>query len=99
MEETYHLPITGELDLHKFRPNEAKSAVDEYLYACNERGIRLVRIVHGKGKSVQKHMVRMLLSHHPLVARFRDDSPDRGGWGATIVEFKNDGESANSKSV
>ena len=96
MEEAYHLPITGELDLHTFRPNETKSAVDEYLYECHKQGINIVRIVHGKGKSVQKHMVRAFLSNHPLVVRFMDGSPDRGGWGATIVELLDSGESAKS---
>ena len=33
------IPITGELDLHAFRPAEAASVVEEYLAACRERGL------------------------------------------------------------
>ncbi|MFA5056653.1 MAG: Smr/MutS family protein, partial [Opitutaceae bacterium] len=43
------IPITGELDLHTFRPAEASDLVEEYLAACRQRGLVEVRIIHGKG--------------------------------------------------
>jgi len=39
--EPVRIPITGELDLHAFRPAEAASVVEEYLAACRERGLSL----------------------------------------------------------
>ncbi len=91
MEEAYHLPITGELDLHTFRPDETKSAVEEYVNECARHGIRFVRIIHGKGRSVQKQIVRSVLSRHPLVVQFSDAPPEQGGWGATTAEIKTAG--------
>jgi DNA-nicking Smr family endonuclease len=32
--------------------------------------------------------VQSLLAGHPLVLRFFDASPERGGWGATVVMLK-----------
>jgi DNA-nicking Smr family endonuclease len=81
------LPITGELDLHAFAPADAASVVEEYLRACRERRIRQVRIVHGRGKGVQRAVVRRLLGRLPGIAGFRDAPPERGGWGATLVEL------------
>ncbi len=41
-----NLPITGELDLHTFRPQDLGELV---LAACREQGILEVRVIHGKG--------------------------------------------------
>lgn len=81
------LPIDGVLDLHTFRPDEAASAVDEYLRACHEEGIMEVKIIHGKGKGMLRRTVHSLLENHPLVQNFTlDQGPS--GWGATIVYLK-----------
>ena len=81
-------PVNGELDLHTFQPQEAKSAVIEYINECFNRNIVTVRIVHGKGKSVQKFNIRNVLKSHPFVIDFSDAPPEAGGWGATIVHVK-----------
>jgi DNA-nicking Smr family endonuclease len=83
------LPIEGELDLHTFRPGEAASVVDEYLWACAEKGILEVKIIHGKGKGVLLHTVHALLRKHPAVVDFSLDSGP-SGWGATTVRLKGD---------
>ncbi|RKY84304.1 DNA mismatch repair protein MutS [candidate division KSB1 bacterium] len=87
-EEPIEFPISDEIDLHTFSPSETRSAVNEYLYECQKRGIYEVRIIHGKGKGIQKNIIRTLLNEHPLVITFRDAPPISGGWGATIVELK-----------
>jgi DNA-nicking Smr family endonuclease len=79
------IPITGELDLHAFAPQDVVSVVAEYLGACERNGIRRVRLIHGKGKGVQRASVRRLLASLPLVAGFDDAPLEAGGWGATIV--------------
>jgi DNA-nicking Smr family endonuclease len=81
-----HLPIDGLLDLHAFRPSDVKSVVDEYITAAHARGLREVRIVHGRGRGVQRGIVQAVLEQHPLVALFWDD-PD-SHLGATIVGMK-----------
>jgi DNA-nicking Smr family endonuclease len=59
--------------------------VDEYLLAARARGLREVRVIHGRGKGVQRARVRSLLSRHPAVERFSSAPHTRGGWGATVV--------------
>ena len=86
-EEIIEIPIDGVIDLHTFAPKEAAGVVEEYIYACAEKNICEVRIIHGKGKGVLRRTVHSLLEKHPLV---RDFSLDTGpsGWGATIAYLK-----------
>jgi len=42
----------------------------------------------GEEAAVQRQRVRETLSRHPLVERFADAPPERGGWGATIAWLK-----------
>jgi DNA-nicking Smr family endonuclease len=81
------LPIDGELDLHSFSPRDVPGVVEEYLLACRERGILSVRVVHGRGKGVQRAVVRRLLRGIPGVRGFADAPAASGGWGATLVEL------------
>lgn len=92
-EEPFVLPIGEELDLHAFAPRDVASVVEEYLVACRERGILLVRVVHGRGKGVQRAEVRRLLARLPHVAAFDDAPPQSGGWGATLVRLEPQPES------
>jgi dsDNA-specific endonuclease/ATPase MutS2 len=64
------------------------SVVDEYLRQAVAHGFGEVRLVHGKGKGVQRVMVQKLLSGHPLVLRFFDAPAERGGWGATVAVLR-----------
>jgi DNA-nicking Smr family endonuclease len=82
------LPIEDSLDLHTFSPKEIKPLVEEYLYQCQQREFREVRIIHGRGSGTQRNIVRSLLAGNPCVAAFKDASPESGGWGATRVCLK-----------
>ncbi len=62
--------------------------VEEYLIEAQRRGFREVRIVHGRGKGVQRRIIQRLLERHPLVDGFSDAPPARGGWGATLAWLK-----------
>ncbi len=83
------VPIEDSLDLHAFAPRDLPAVVNDYLEACVRRGIREVRLIHGRGTGTQRAIVRSLLAQHPLALDFTDASPDRGGWGATIVHLRN----------
>lgn len=85
--EAFALPITGELDLHAFAPRDVVSVVSEYLDECRRRGILEVRLVHGRGRGVQRAEVRRLLAARTDVAAFDDAPPSSGGWGATLVRL------------
>lgn len=79
------LPITGELDLHTFRPQDVGELIPAYLAECRAHGLREVRIVHGKGSGTLRTTVHTLLQRSPLAARWRSGDEHSGGWGATIV--------------
>jgi DNA-nicking Smr family endonuclease len=86
-EEAVAVPITDVLDLHSFRPAEVPDVVRDYLDAAYERGLRRLRIVHGRGIGVQRRTVRTLLARDPRVVAFGDAPAEAGGWGATWVEM------------
>jgi len=81
------IPITDVFDLHTIQPREVKLVVGEYLKEAREGGFRSVRIIHGKGKGVQREMVRKILERTEFVSDWTDAPPDAGGFGATIVWF------------
>jgi DNA-nicking Smr family endonuclease len=68
----HEIPIEPVLDLHAFAPRDVASVVEEYVYAAHEAGLREVRLIHGRGKGVQRGIVQQVLDRHPLVAEFRD---------------------------
>ena len=82
------LPLEDSMDLHPFQAKDIPSVVEEYLRQCLEAGILDVRLIHGKGKGVQRNIVRSLLEKHPGVASFHDAPVEAGSWGATVVLLK-----------
>jgi|SRR5205809_5878682 DNA-nicking Smr family endonuclease len=82
------MPISGELDLHTFRPADLGDLIPDYLAACRERGILEVRIIHGKGIGNLKRSVEAILSRLEFVERFAPASALFGGLGATMVYLK-----------
>jgi DNA-nicking Smr family endonuclease len=87
-EEAVPMPITGELDLHTFRPRDVKDLVPEYLVECRRRGILTVRIVHGKGIGNLRRTVHALLERDPTVESFTMAGSQMGTWGATMVKLR-----------
>jgi hypothetical protein len=86
--EAVPVPIEGALDLHPFTPSEVTDVVDEYLARAHAAGLHEVRLIHGRGRGVQREAVRRLLAASPLVDAFRDAPAERGGWGATIARLR-----------
>lgn len=81
-----HVPIEEAIDLHSFAPRDVVSVVDEYLHAAHAAGFREVRLIHGRGKGVQRAAVQRLLGGHALVDGYRD-APE-SHLGATLVVLK-----------
>jgi len=85
--DAHVLPIEDAIDLHPFAPRDVAEVVRSYLEAARERGLREVRLIHGKGIGAQRDRIRKLLETLPEVASFQDAPADRGHWGATIVRL------------
>ena len=82
------VPITGELDLHTFRPSDLGELIPAYLQECATRKIREVRVIHGKGTGTLRTTVHAILRRSPLVASFRTGDEHTGSWGATLVTLR-----------
>ncbi len=87
LEGSVELPIDGILDLHTFRPAEAKSLVAEYLDECRARGILEVRIIHGKGSGTLRRIVHSVLDRRTDILRHAL-AGDGSSWGATLVTLR-----------
>ena len=83
--DVVELPIEDFIDLHTFAPGDIPQVVESYLEAASAKGFCEVRLIHGKGKGVQRAQVQRTLAGHPLVRSFRDAPPQQGGWGATVA--------------
>jgi len=84
-DDPIRIPIEAELDLHPFAPRDIPSVVQEYLDAAAEAGLTEVRLVHGRGRGVQRGIVQQALERHPRVAEFWDDTASH--LGATIARL------------
>jgi len=86
--DPFVVPIEASIDLHSFRPAEVLGVVEAYIEAALEKGYREVRLIHGRGKGVQRANIRRFLENDPRVERFATSPPERGGWGATLAWLK-----------
>ncbi len=90
--EEEHLPeyyiVTDVLDLHGFFPEQIQEVVEEFITNAIFLKLNRLTIIHGKGKSKLKYLVRKELEKNPQVLDFGDAPPEIGGWGRTIVILK-----------
>jgi len=86
--------VQAAIDLHGMVSEEARLYVAEFLGECKKRGIRCVRIVHGKGlgsrnrEPVLKHKLRNWLMQKDEVIAYAQARKNDGGSGAVIVLLK-----------
>jgi DNA-nicking Smr family endonuclease len=83
---THRVPIEDALDLHPFAPRDIPSVVEEYVRAAHEAGYHEVRLIHGRGKGIQRGIVQQALERHPLVEAFWD-APE-SHLGATVARLR-----------
>ena len=89
--EPVRLEITDAIDLHAFAPRDVGRVVEAYLEEARAAGFRSVRIIHGKGRYVQRAAVRAILARTPFVIAYADAPLERGGTGATVAHLSTGG--------
>jgi DNA-nicking Smr family endonuclease len=83
--------IQAEIDLHGLRVDEARAGLGQFLRAAVKRGLRCVRVVHGKGLGskdrtpVLKGKARGWLMQRAEVIAFCQARAAEGGAGALVV--------------
>jgi len=89
-----HWVIQDQLDLHGLNRDEARELLAEFFNRCIRRGLRCVRVIHGKGlgsknrEPVLKRVVGMWLARREEVLGYCQARPSDGGSGAVIVLLK-----------
>ena len=92
-----HWVTQAQLDLHGMRTDEAREALAEFLRSAGRRGLRCVRVIHGKGlgsvnrEPVLKSKVRNWLVQKEEVLAFCQARAADGGAGAVMVLLKAQG--------
>jgi DNA-nicking Smr family endonuclease len=87
--------IQDELDLHGLTRDEARSALAPFLAQALARGLRCIRLIHGKGlgspgrEPVLKHLSRGWLMQRAEILAFCQARPHDGGEGALLVLLRN----------
>lgn len=83
--------LQAQIDLHGLRRDEAREALGRFLASCSVRGLRCVRVVHGKGhgspgrEGILRVKVRRWLVQREEVLAFVQARPAEGGAGALVV--------------
>lgn len=89
-----HWVVQASIDLHGLIADEARAYVSEFISECKKRGIRCVRIVHGKGlgsknrEPVLKQKLRGWLMQKDEVIAYAQARANDGGSGAVLVLLK-----------
>ncbi|HEY1328476.1 MAG TPA: Smr/MutS family protein [Casimicrobiaceae bacterium] len=83
--------VQAELDLHGLSADESRDALADFLLEARARGLRCVRVIHGKGltspnrEPVLKGKVRRWLSHWDDVLAYCEAPRHAGGGGAVLI--------------
>ena len=89
-----HWVVEDNLDLHGMNRMQAAESVAKFLRGCRQRGLRCVRIVHGKGlgsrnrEPVLKGKLRKWLAVRDEVLAYCQAPAVDGGGGAVLVLLK-----------
>jgi DNA-nicking Smr family endonuclease len=80
-----HWAIQDGVDLHGLTRDQASALVVEFLEQCLARGLRCVRIVHGKGLGILKTRLRNWLPRREEVLAYCQAPASEGGSGVLLV--------------
>ena len=75
------------LDIKGYRAEEAITELRRFIDDALLLGARELKVTHGKGDGILREAVRQTLKGIAQVKTMRDEHPDRGGAGATLIEL------------
>ncbi|MCU7905677.1 MAG: Smr/MutS family protein [Candidatus Thiodiazotropha sp. (ex Epidulcina cf. delphinae)] len=90
-----YLKIGAELDLHGLTVRHSREELSRFIKACQQRDIRCVRIIHGKGyrseaqQPILKQKLNLWLRQGKNILAFTSATRRDGGTGATYVLLRN----------
>ncbi|KAF0197270.1 MAG: DNA mismatch repair protein MutS2 [Bacteroidetes bacterium] len=76
------------IDIRGKKAEEAHEIIARYIDQAILLRVHEVRILHGKGDGILRNILQSYLRDVPEVARYEDESIERGGHGVTLVYFK-----------
>ena len=85
-ETTLH--FNPEIDVRGMRGDEAVQAIKYFIDDAQIASVRHLRILHGTGSGILRSLIRQYLATVSVVVSFKDEHPDFGGAGFTIVELE-----------
>lgn len=81
------LNFKSEIDVRGMRADEALQAVTYFVDDALVASVQRISILHGTGNGILRTLIRQYLATLPAVADFRDEHPQFGGAGITVVEL------------
>jgi len=82
------LNFNPKLDVRGKRADEALQLVGEFIDEAIMVERKDLVVLHGKGNGILRQMIREYLAGIDLVDSYRDEHPDRGGAGITLVKLE-----------
>lgn len=81
------LNFKSDIDVRGMRGDEAVQTITYFIDDALVAGVSRVRILHGTGSGILKTLIRQYLRTIPAISDIRDEHPQFGGAGITIVEM------------
>ena len=82
------LNFKGEIDVRGFRGDECIQAISLFIDEALVANASRIRILHGTGNGILRQLVRQYLNTVPDVTSYRDENPQFGGSGITVVDLE-----------
>ncbi len=79
------MSIAACLDLHGMTIPKANLALQKFLFICQQKELRNVLIIHGKGSAIIKSAINTWLRNYPDTLAFCSSKPKYGGLGAIYL--------------
>lgn len=82
------LNFSSEIDVRGMRGDECMQEISQFIDNALVANVRRVRILHGTGSGILRQIIRQYLNTIPEVVSFKDENPQFGGAGITVVDFE-----------